>query len=374
MSHDNPTTQAISPDFQAWLNKQGDLSELEFEEREPDLIEGVVPAGNIIFLTGHPKGGKSLVVQHWAHSVATGNDWQGHQTEQGTVLYLNPDGEHARYLAERIKAIEKYSGVAVDYKTRLRYRDSFNFSLEEDRENILEGIVFANLRMVIIDTIAAATPGKDLNSAKDISEIAEFAKEVTKRSNGKTTVVIVAHSPKGRTQAISGSTQLQAMASITYSMKKDWSSSGETYHLQTVESRHSSGRFEMRFNSKTVQLSDESETIVLVSTSQASSESEKKTNRLRAAIVDLPQGEWIPQAPLVKQLMAECSIGDSTARRWLEDGVKTGLLLIMGKNETKQFLIPTPHQSPTVPIGDPSLSPPSPTLLRVGNGEEEELF
>jgi len=89
--------------FQQWFALQKNLKNIEFGEREPDLIDGVLPAGNIVFVTGQPKDGKSLLVQGWAHSVATGTPWNGHKSEQGAVLYLYPDGEHPKYLAERIR-------------------------------------------------------------------------------------------------------------------------------------------------------------------------------------------------------------------------------------------------------------------------------
>lgn len=373
MSHDNLNNETVSPAFQAWLDKQGDLSELEFGEREPDLIEGVVPSGNIVFVTGQPKEGKSLLVQHWAHSIATGNDWQGHETRQGAVFYLYPDGEHARYLAERIKALELDSGVPVDYKTRLRYRDSFNFSIEEDRENILEGLVDSNLRLVIIDTIAAATPGKDLNSAKDISELNLFAKEITKRSNGKTTVVIVAHSTKGNTQTVSGSIQLQANASVTYSMKKTESSAGDTYHLRTIQARHTANKFEMTFKPREVQLTESSKTIVLVSTAAGDPRPELIKKRFSEVLQNHARDEWIPQAPIVKQLTGTYGISDSTAYRWLDDAIKHGVLESNGSGTSKHLRIPISQQSPTLPNGNDPQSPPSPQLFRVGNGEEEGL-
>jgi RecA-family ATPase len=374
MNRDNATKEPISSRFQAWLDRQGDLSDLDFGEREPDLIEGVVPSGNIVFVTGQPKEGKSLLVQHWAHSVATGTDWQGHEARQGTVFYLYPDGEHPRYLAERINALEIDSGVAVDYKTRLRYRDSFNFSLAEDRENILEGLVDSNLRLVIIDTIAAATPGKDLNSAKDISELNLFAKEITKRSNGMTTVVIVAHSTKGNTQTVSGSIQLQANASVTYSMKKTETSAGDIYHLRTIEARHTGNKFAMTFKPKEVQLGVSSKSIVLVSNTQENSKPELIAKRFSGVLHDQPKDEWIPQAPLVKQLMALHSIGDSTAYRWLDEALRHGLFESDGSGPSKRLRIPNPQQSPMTPSGNYTQSPPSPQLFRVGNGEEEELF
>lgn len=359
--------------FKEWFNKQKNLNLIEFGEREPDLIEGVLPSGNIVFITGQPKDGKSLIVQHWAHSVATGNDWNGHSSAQGAVFYLYPDGEHPRYLAERIKALEAYTGVPVDYENALRFSDSFSLTNADDVANVLAGIEFAGLRLLIIDTIAAATPGLDLNNAKEISQISCFAKEITKKSNGKTTVVIVAHSTKSNSKGVSGSTQLQAMASITYSVvKKGGAKTGFTYQLRVVESRHSAGDFEADFIGQEVAISEKDTGFVLTKAGMSKSNLEQIKNELKTTFADFPRNEWIPQSAWVIEFTERTNKHPNTAYRWLKDATELGLLVAKGERKGKAFCIPNSHLLPNTPNENTQPIPTTPPTLKSGDWEVEE--
>lgn len=360
--------------FQEWFSLQKNLKEIEFGEREPDLIDGVVPAGNIVFVTGQPKDGKSLIVQGWAHSVATGTPWNGHESQKGAVLYLYPDGEHPRYLAERIRALEIHSGAEVDYERGLRFDDSFSLTNQDQVNNILAGVEYAGLKLLIIDTIAAATPGMDLNNAKEVSLIASFAKEITKKSNGKTTVVIVAHSPKSYSKGVSGSTQLQAMASITYSMQKSGNAkSGFTYRLRVVESRHSAGRYEADFMTEEVEIAEWQSSVVLVPKDGNKSVNSKYQIAFATTFIDLPRGEWIPQAALVKEVKSRMSCGDSQARRWITGALEAKVLETIGVRKEKAFCIPNPPISPSNHHGETTSIPHLSHSLKSGEwGKEGE--
>lgn len=359
--------------FQQWFAMQKNLKHIEFGEREPDLIEGVLPAGNIVFVTGQPKDGKSLLVQGWAHAVATGSPWNGHTTEQGAVLYLYPDGEHPKYLAERIQALEEHTGVAVDYEKALRFDDTFSLANEEQVNNILAGVEYAGLKLLIIDTIAAATPGMDLNNAKEVSQIASFAKEITKKSNGKTSVVIVAHSPKSYSKGISGSTQLQAMASLTYAMeKKGTPRTGVVYQFRVVESRHSAGTYQADFVTKEVQISERLHSVVFVCKNPQVELGKQYAETINTVFSDLPRNEWFLQTAFVKEIMARLSYSDSSARRWLTGAIEGGACSSAGQGKLREILIPSPNNPQPIPMGNHPLSPTSPTLLRVGNGGKEE--
>jgi hypothetical protein len=193
----------------------------------------------------------------------------------------------------------------------------------------------------------------DLNNAKEVSLISSFAKEITKKSNGKTTVVIVAHSPKSYSKGISGSTQLQAMASLTYSMEKKGNSrTGFTYQLRVVESRHSAGTYEADFMTEEVEIGDWQLSVVFISKTLRASKETKYATTLQTTFSDLPLGEWIPQASFVKEVMSRMSCGDSQARRWLMGAVEAQALQTLGERKFRTFCIPNPHQSPSNPHGE----------------------
>lgn len=57
------------------------------------LMEDWVPAGAIVFLTGHGNSGKSLLGLAWSQSIARGVEWSGnHVLTPGKVLYITQEG------------------------------------------------------------------------------------------------------------------------------------------------------------------------------------------------------------------------------------------------------------------------------------------
>jgi hypothetical protein len=366
----------LSNGFQDWFKLQKNLLDYRDCERETWLIDGVLPSGSIVFITGQPKSGKSLVAQHWAHSVATGNDWNGHVTQQGAVFYLYPDGEHPRYLADRFEALDIHTGQRVDYETALRFEDTFAISNQLHRDNVLQGLAFAGLRLVVIDTLAAASPGVDLNNAAAITEISDFAKAIVKNSNAQTSVVIVLHSPKSNSNGVSGSTQIAAFASLIYGMEtKGTNGENKTYKLTAIQSRHTSGEYEDAFRAKLIQLEGENTSIVLATTEPVTHSKTAYKNELEAFFPDLEPGQWIQQSGFIKEIQSRLKISDSSARRWLTGATNAGVLHRDGNRRETRFCVPSPQSPQTAPSGD-SLSVPTIThTLRGGDwGQETETL
>lgn len=363
--------------FHEWFKQQKNLKDFVDGERLPDLVDSVIPGGSIVAVTGQPKSGKSLLVQSLAHAVATGRDWNGHETQQGAVFYLYPDGEHPRYLAERFSALDSFTGQSMDYESFFRFEDNFAITDKLNRENLLNGLAAKGLRLVVIDTLASATPGLDLNSAKDISPIADLCKEITKRSNGETSVLIVMHSPKSNSQGVSGSTQIKAFCSLVYSMerKKD-ATNGDRYILATTDSRHSSGDYADTYRVKEVTLGDGFTGAVLTPTEPIVQRANSYKSELAKYFSDYAPGEWYPQVGWVNELITRLEISDSAARRWLEGATKAGVLLRTGTNRETKFSIPNPQTSPTVPTGETHSVPTIPHTLKGGDRgqEQKELF
>jgi archaellum biogenesis ATPase FlaH len=361
--------------FQSWFKTHDNLMKFANQERQPDLIDGVLPAGQVVLLTGQPKSGKSLLAQHWAHAVASGNSWNGHAVEQGAVLYLNPDGEQPRYLLERFLALDAYTGVTTDFENGLRSSDSFAIPNSDNRQDIFQGLEYAGLRLVVIDTLAAASPGLDLNSQKDVETVSRFAKEITKRSKGQTSVLIVLHSPKTSSEEISGSTQIKAGASLVFSVVAPKNSDVRT--VRVTDSRHTAGDYQAKFTVKSITLPSGATSGVLVAIESTDLRESGIRNDLGLKFDDYIKDEWILQQVWTKDLSSRLGYSDSKARRWLEKASEMGALEEQGKLKSRAFRIPNPHLSPNAPDEDSPLSPPSPTPLSVGTGDsydKDELF
>jgi hypothetical protein len=363
--------QETNEAFQEWFKRQKNLKEYQDGERLPDLIEGVIPGGSIVAITGQPKAGKSLLAQGLAHAVATGRDWNGHQTQQGAVFYLYPDGEHPRYLAERFAALDSRTGHVMDYESFFRFDDIFAITDKGNRENVLLGLQFGGLRLIVIDTLASATPGLDLNSAKDIPLIAEFCKEVTKQSKGQASVLIVLHSPKSNSQGVSGSTQIAAFCSLIYSMERKSGSNGDKYVLTTTSARHSVGDYSDTYRVDQVALEDGSTGAVLVTSEPVVQRANAYRDELRNYFADFEPEQWYSQSGWVKELLSRMNLPDTSARRWLEQATKAGVLLRTGAGRETMFSIPNPQSPQPVPTGESVFVPTIPHTLKGGDRGQE---
>src|ERR1700733_1639305 len=63
------------------------------EEREPELIEGILPAKGVVGLVAFRQAFKSFVALDMALRIAFGRDWFGRKINQGSVVYVSAEDE-----------------------------------------------------------------------------------------------------------------------------------------------------------------------------------------------------------------------------------------------------------------------------------------
>jgi len=180
--------------------------------RAPWLIEGWLPARSLAALVGKPKSGKSFVAVDLACSIAAGVAWQGHPTEQGTVLYVAAEG--ARGLLTRIEAWRQWHGVDP-----LPHLDVLPVSVcLDDPEQFVEvapllkqAIAEARrYRLIVVDTLARAMVG-DENASKDMNQLVRSAERL--QSSGAA-VLLIHHLGKDAARGGRGSSVLPAAVDL----------------------------------------------------------------------------------------------------------------------------------------------------------------
>lgn len=355
----------LSDMTRAYMRDQESLKQFDDWKPPKDLIEGVVASGSITLLTGAPKSGKSFIAQSMAHAVATGTPWFGHPVERGAVLYLNPDGEYLALLAERIRAlvIETGQDFEDDY---LKARQTFSIQNSKDRDEVLRGVAYEGLRLIVIDTLAASVGNLDLNAQKDISVIGDYLKSITRASQGKTAVLVLLHAPKSDPKGVSGSTQLKALASRVYSMERKLQKPHK-YVLECTDSRDTAGDFRDTFRLKEINLNGERSSAVMVETNPLTTRESAIRAEIEATLDELKPGEWQPQSWLVKAVMERgLANSDTQAREYLKRAVEVGVLEVMGEQRNKAFAL-TARQTPqTVTVGDKHSVPANTPTLKGG--------
>lgn len=190
----------------------GDL--VESDEPIDWQIADVLERGVLGMVFGDPGAGKSFVTLGMAASIATGAPWLGRKVSQGAVAYVA--GEGFGGIKRRLKAWSKHSSVTLKgaplYVSRRAVAFSDPMALGE-----LHGELEAlsdRPALIVIDTVARATPGMDENSAKEVGAFIGACDRL--REKFSATVLVVHHSghaDKGRAKgsiALKGAVDFEA--------------------------------------------------------------------------------------------------------------------------------------------------------------------
>ena len=177
------------------------------------LIYQIITAGQVSMIVGPSQHGKSFFAVEMGMCVSRGVDFFGHRAEQGGVLYIA--AESGRGLKKRLRAYRAWHDL--DPQVPLPFvllPGKFNmFANDEDVDALIEdggewNRLFLDrfgvpLRLVVIDTFAAATPGADENSARDVTPVLARANRISEQLNVAVSVVHHANAggakPRGHT-------------------------------------------------------------------------------------------------------------------------------------------------------------------------------
>lgn len=178
------------------------------------VVAGVLYADSLAWLQGKPGHGKSFVALDVAGCVATGETWQGNPTTAGTVVYVIAEG--AAGLRPRVRAWEKSYGHPMSGVWFLPV------AVQSASAGAWDGLVWlvTELRpvLVVIDTQARVTVGRDENSAQDMGEFVAALDRLRKATGA---CVLVVHHQGRNGEHMRGSTALEGAATTILRTEKD---------------------------------------------------------------------------------------------------------------------------------------------------------
>ena len=195
---------------------------------EPELIEGLIPSNGVGVIYGPSSAGKSFITVDWAMRIASGGRVLGRFTEASGVLYFAAEGQGG--LRKRLVAARQAHGMddvvlplnylpALLDLSRAETGDVEKLSLyAEDvaREMRARG---APLRIVVIDTLAAAAPSADENAQKDMGPIMLAFHRMANRLGA--VVLLVAHTGKDVARGLRGWSGIRANADFAIECRVD---------------------------------------------------------------------------------------------------------------------------------------------------------
>jgi hypothetical protein len=184
---------------------------------QPEIVEDLIPARGVGVVFGPSSAGKSFVVVDWAMEIASGGKVLGMHTTPSGVLYFAGEGQHG--LKKRIVASRRERGlddVVLPFNVLSALLDlSKSEAKDIDRlcayaREIADEMKArgAPLRVVFIDTLAAAAPGANENAGEDMGPIMQAFHHMSELLG--VVVVLVAHTGKDETRGIRGWSGIRA--------------------------------------------------------------------------------------------------------------------------------------------------------------------
>jgi AAA domain len=161
------------------------------------IVEGLLKAGDIACIYGHPGVGKSVLAPYLGYCVALGKPFFRRATKAGKVLYIAAEDAEGIYWRINVlgNPIDSLSITGEIYDLFEPYK--VDFSCYTDIHKLLNYIIDESVSLIIIDTLSRSFPGLDENNHKSMSQLLDNVELIA--SVRDCAVVLVHHDSKADT-------------------------------------------------------------------------------------------------------------------------------------------------------------------------------
>lgn len=194
------------------------LHELGSTDAQDNLIHGIIGEAQFGMVYGESGSGKSFLTFDMAVHFALGREWMGHKVTGGGVIYIAAEGRGG--WAHRVEAWCKHH--QLDEEARARAAFAFileTINLGRSANGDIDAVIraaetFANrneqqpARMIVVDTMARATPGSNENDAADMGAFVGNMDRIRQATSAA--LVVVHHSGKNASLGARGHSSLRA--------------------------------------------------------------------------------------------------------------------------------------------------------------------
>jgi hypothetical protein len=270
-------------------------------------MEPLFPAGAVVLVSGREGSMKSWLALHWAHAVARGTPWAGHQTQAGHVLYLDaemsPDLFH-----DRLQALGGSANLNVWHWSDAQFPGRLNDALLKQAA--------ASHQLIIIDTLRRFMPNLNENSADDMAQVTRWMRQLT---TSGATVLALHHALKDSERTgYRGSTELGAGVDIVMLIVKHEKRDQLIIDLTTPKTRYG----QAPCLKLSVQVGPHAPVFEIGSSEMPSPGNSQPFEALRHVIADLVErlGRHPNQSDIVTEAGLRGLGSRETIRKWLEKG------------------------------------------------------
>jgi AAA domain len=212
-----PITDVVDTDAAHTLGLRR-VSQL-FAAPPPDpLVADWIDRSELFLLVGRSGSGKSLCAIDLACSIATATAWLHRlPVRTGPVVYVVAEGRNS--IAPRVRAWCRARSVKPEaLEANLYFATGLaNLGAAEWVQALIDITDELGAVLVVIDTLAQASPGKDENSARDMGVVIHAAQTLLLRAS-RPAVGILHHLGKEQSKGARGSTAIPAACDVTLSL------------------------------------------------------------------------------------------------------------------------------------------------------------
>jgi hypothetical protein len=198
------------------------LDDIVLADDPVELVQGLLPMGPALGVTyGPPKSLKSFLLIHVGLHIADNRPYCGRAVQGGAVVYVTSEG--IRGVRRRLIAARRAMGIEgrkvpfalVPTMPNLGAGEADRAALQQAISDVMRSIEVP-LRMIVIDTMRRAMPGKSENKQEDVSIVIDNCEALARAFN--CLVVLVHHSPRSNDERGSGSNAIDAAADVMWSV------------------------------------------------------------------------------------------------------------------------------------------------------------
>jgi hypothetical protein len=203
------------------------IEEIEYAY-EPELVEGLIPNAGVGVLFGPSSAGKSFIAVDWAIRMASERQVLARHTVLSGVLYFAAEGHGG--LRKRIYAARSVHCVP-GHLAPFNYLPAFLDLSRADTGDVARLTEYAAsiaaemkergapLRVIIVDTLAAAAPSADENVSRDMGPVMLSFHRMAAQLG--CVVVLVAHTGKDVTRGLRGWSGIRANVDFAIECRVD---------------------------------------------------------------------------------------------------------------------------------------------------------
>ena len=298
------------------------------------VVKDICEEDSVVAIFGQPKSGKSFVTVDLACNIVLGRDWHGHETEQGSVVYLC--GEGLRGLQRRLKSWEQLNALSLRDAPLLISTRGARLLDDKDHQLLKDTIdrtqdESGKVRMIVVDTLQRNFGQGNESSTEDMSAFIERIDDL--RDTYSSCIAIVHHSGHATNSRARGSSVIQASVDWEYRVAR--TNLGSDMFVEFTQTLVKDGKPMMPKNFKFIEqkLPFHDMTSGALEIIDAGDMPKKtKVSEKGQAIIDAiktaqdkadePATVWLGQAEITKIT----NLNDSTVKTWLRKLVEQDVL------------------------------------------------